>query len=185
MRRTVAAVLLLVFLVLFPDAPEPPAPAIRNTRPVAQPQAVQPSVPAVPDLPLLIPDPTPPITTVPSLCAALRNDYTPNVFHWCPTIRTELDRHTTATPRSLRANLDIVACESRGNPDAVNLEELRRGVPRSKLASGLYQHMPRYFGQRARNAGVTDPDIFDPVDNITTGVWLWAVDGPHHWPNCG
>jgi hypothetical protein len=74
----------------------------------------------------------------------------------------------------------IIDCESAGRPDAVN---------RSSKATGLFQHLPRYFDARGEKAatvfGFDNPTLTMPLDNIATGVWLFKTQGPGHWPNCG
>lgn len=69
----------------------------------------------------------------------------------------------------------ILACESNGDPDAVN--------PTSG-AAGLFQHIPRFWEERSAAAGYGGSDIFDPVANIAVAAWL-AYDAPaggwQHW----
>lgn len=72
--------------------------------------------------------------------------------------------------------LRVMYCESRGNPDAVN---------DSSGASGLFQHLPRFWPQRSQAAGFAGASIFDPEANIATAAFLATRDGWRHWPNCG
>lgn len=72
--------------------------------------------------------------------------------------------------------LRVIYCESRGNPDAVN---------DSSGASGLFQHLPRFWPQRSQAAGFAGASIFDPEANIATAAFLATRDGWRHWPNCG
>jgi hypothetical protein len=69
----------------------------------------------------------------------------------------------------------ILACESNGDPDAVN--------PRSG-AAGLFQHLPRFWEERSTAAGYGGSDVFDPVANVAVAAWL-AYEAPaggwHHW----
>ena len=69
----------------------------------------------------------------------------------------------------------VLACESNGDPGAVN--------PTSG-AAGLFQHMPRFWEERSWAAGYCGRDIFDPVANVAVAAWL-AYDAPaggwHHW----
>ncbi len=70
--------------------------------------------------------------------------------------------------------LRIVACESGGVPDIRN----RAGG----TASGLFQHLPRYWDARARKAGWEGADIFSPEANIAVSAWLFNDGaGRSHW----
>jgi hypothetical protein len=68
--------------------------------------------------------------------------------------------------------LMILNAESTGVPTAVN--------PRSR-ASGLFQHLPRYWEERSRAAGWAGADIFDPEANIAVAAWLRATSPQHGW----
>lgn len=71
--------------------------------------------------------------------------------------------------------LRIMHCESRGLPNAYN---------RSSGASGLMQHLPRYWDMRTEAIGMAGADIFDPWVNIYASAWLaLAADGGgwFHW----
>ena len=72
--------------------------------------------------------------------------------------------------------LGVIACESRGDPSAHN---------GSSGASGLFQHMPRYWSERSSAAGWSGASIFDPEANVAVAAWLAYSDGWGHWPNCG
>ena len=71
--------------------------------------------------------------------------------------------------------LRILACESNGDPNAVN--------PTSG-AAGLFQHIPRFWDERSAAAGHPGANVFDPVANIAVAAWL-AYEAPaggwHHW----
>lgn len=60
--------------------------------------------------------------------------------------------------------LSVMHCESRGNPNAVN--------PTSN-ASGLFQHLPKYWDSRSRQAGIPGANIFDPGANVRVAAWLY------------
>lgn len=68
--------------------------------------------------------------------------------------------------------LCILWHESRGDPGAVNP---------SSGASGLFQHLPRYWSERSAKAGVAGADIFDPTANVIVAAWLQRVGGWKHW----
>tara|TARA_Y100000034_G_scaffold17575_1_gene19257 strand:- start:22 stop:747 length:726 start_codon:yes stop_codon:yes gene_type:complete len=71
----------------------------------------------------------------------------------------------------------VILCESAGRDRVLN--------PSSK-ASGLFQHLPKFWEERyvlANDAGyVNDGDILDPEDNIAVAAWLYYEDGgSKHW----
>ena len=74
--------------------------------------------------------------------------------------------------------LRIMQCESSGRPNAINPDS---------SASGLMQHLPRYWPDRAARAGKPGANVFDPYDNIWVSAWLalGPADGHgsgwHHW----
>jgi len=71
--------------------------------------------------------------------------------------------------------LRIMECESGGDPLAKN--------PTSS-ASGLMQHLTRYWDERAAAAGMPGGDVFDGRTNIYVSAWL-ALAAPgggwQHW----
>jgi len=72
---------------------------------------------------------------------------------------------------NVRVFASVAWCESRLDPDAYN--------PSS--ASGLFQHLARYFDARAEAAGVSDADIFDPVANAQAAGYLMSSQGMAPW----
>lgn len=69
--------------------------------------------------------------------------------------------------------VDVVQCESHGQPDAKN--------PRS-TASGLFQHLASLWSDRAAKAGYAGTDVFDPVANTAVAAWLvYEGGGWRHW----
>jgi hypothetical protein len=68
--------------------------------------------------------------------------------------------------------LQIISCESHGDPRAVNA---RTG------ARGLMQHLDRYWAGRAEAAGWAGASSYDPEANIAVGAWLLANGGISHW----
>lgn len=68
--------------------------------------------------------------------------------------------------------LCIIDAESGGNPDADN--------PRSS-ASGLMQHLAKYWPARSAAAGWGGASIWDPTANIAVGAWLYYTGGAGHW----
>jgi hypothetical protein len=59
--------------------------------------------------------------------------------------------------------VSVMACESHGDPFAVN--------PFSG-AAGLFQHMPPYWPPRAANSGWAGASVFHPEANIAASAWL-------------
>lgn len=68
--------------------------------------------------------------------------------------------------------LMILYAESAGNPDAQH--------PGSK-ASGLFQHLPKYWAERSTAAGWGGASIWDPEANIAVAAWLRATNQRHGW----
>lgn len=67
----------------------------------------------------------------------------------------------------------VIHCESNGNPNAVN--------PTSS-ASGLFQHLPRFWDERSAAAGFAGANIFDPTANVGVASWLvYEGGGWSHW----
>ena len=120
---------------------------------------VEESVPIV----VATPEPTPTVILVAS-------PYGENVERWRSDVRGALAEYglSDEEDRFMR----VMWCESRGDPDAVNAES---------GASGLMQHIPRYWDDRARAAGFQGASPFDPIANIYASVWLLHVGGWSHW----
>jgi hypothetical protein len=68
--------------------------------------------------------------------------------------------------------LRIIACESGGDPEARN--------PHSS-ATGLFQHLGRYWPRRSAAAGWAGADITDPFANIAVAAWLLEHGGTSNW----
>ena len=90
--------------------------------------------------------------------------------------RADVERYFPAN--RVEQALRVMDCESGGDPNAFN--------PRSG-ASGLMQHLQRYWDYRSTRAGWAGADIFNPTANIAVAAWL-AQDGVdkglsywHHW----
>lgn len=72
--------------------------------------------------------------------------------------------------------LAILWCESTGDPGAYNT---------SSGASGLFQHLARYWADRSTKAGWAGASIMDPEANTAVAAWLaYSGGGWGHWPNC-
>lgn len=71
-------------------------------------------------------------------------------------------------PADVDLALRVMGCESGGNPWAKN--------PRSS-ASGLYQHIMRYWPSRAAGAGFPGGSVWDPETNIAASAYLFYSAG--------
>lgn len=93
--------------------------------------------------------------------------FTPNVERW----RGLVSAHFPATV--VDQALSVMECESEGIPSATN--------PTTQ-AAGLFQHLPKYWVDRSRRAGVPGGSIYDPVANVTVAGWLYGQSGTwNHW----
>jgi len=90
----------------------------------------------------------------------------PNVERW----RSLVEQYFP--PNRVDWALAIIRCESGGDPNAYNA---------SSGASGLVQHLSRYWSERSAAAGWDGASIFDPRANIAVGAWLLAKNGPGSW----
>lgn len=76
-------------------------------------------------------------------------------------------------PADVEQALWVIHCESNGNPNAQNS---------SSGASGLFQHIPRFWAERSTAAGFAGSDIFDPTANVGVASWLvYQGGGWSHW----
>jgi len=76
-------------------------------------------------------------------------------------------------PGIVNQALSVMEGESQGNPNATN--------PTSR-AAGLFQHMPQYWAERSRAAGVPGANIYDPTANVRVAGWLYKQSGTwNHW----
>jgi len=74
-------------------------------------------------------------------------------------------------PEDVDRALCLIGFESLGDPDAYN---------DSSGASGLFQHLPKYWTERSTDAGWPGADIMDPEANVAVAAWL-RQDGWTHW----
>lgn len=94
-------------------------------------------------------------------------DFPPNVERWRGLVATYFP------PGVVNEALSVMECESRGNPAAIN--------PLSQ-ASGLFQHLPKFWDDRSRRAGVPGGNIFDPNANVRVAAWLYRQSNTWaHW----
>ena len=82
-----------------------------------------------------------------------------------------------------RADVDVAMrvlhCESRGDFRALNSSVYADPLDQ---ASGLFQHMPRWWDYRVGENGLTGyADIFDPFYNVWISAWLVHNYSWDHW----
>ncbi|HSG80327.1 MAG TPA: transglycosylase SLT domain-containing protein [Acidimicrobiia bacterium] len=97
----------------------------------------------------------------------------PNVERWRPLVERYWAQHGYAD--EVEFAMMVMYAESTGVPTALN--------PTSD-ASGLFQHLPKYWADRSARAGWAGADIFDPEANIAVAAWLRATSherGWYHW----
>lgn len=115
-----------------------------------------------------------PATTIPPAPTTQAPAFWDNVERWRPAV-TEAVFAFGGDDADIHRFLRIMQCESAGLPDAKN--------PNSS-ASGLMQHLTRYWPDRAERAGRPGADVFDPQANIWVSAWL-ALAAPEggwqHW----
>lgn len=93
--------------------------------------------------------------------------FSPAVEQW----RGLVEAHFPA--RYVNQALSVMACESEGNPNATN--------PTSG-ASGLFQHLPKYWSDRSFRAGIPGASIYDPESNVKVAGWLFGQSYTwSHW----
>ena len=72
--------------------------------------------------------------------------------------------------------LRVMACESGGDPNVMH------DYSNPASASGLMQHLGKYWSARSRAAGFAGASIFDPAANVATAAWLRDQPGGwSHW----
>lgn len=89
------------------------------------------------------------------------------IEQWRPLVSTYF------SPADVAWAMQVIACESGGDPNAKN--------PRSS-ASGLFQHLATYWEGRSAKAGWAGASIWDPEANIAVAAWLvYEGGGKGHW----
>lgn len=81
-------------------------------------------------------------------------------------------------PADVTRALWVIHCESSGDPNAVHP---------SSGASGLFQHLPKFWDDRSTQAGRSGASILDPDANVAVAAWLvYSGGGWRHWsPSAG
>ncbi|NQV05975.1 transglycosylase SLT domain-containing protein [bacterium] len=86
--------------------------------------------------------------------------FRPDVERWRPLVG-EYFRN-----RHVEQALSVMQCESGGDPKITNT---------SSGAAGLFQHIPRYWPERARAIGMPNASPYDAEANIAASAWLVQV----------
>lgn len=110
--------------------------------------------------------PPPPVRTVRPPAPRPARVAPANVEQWRPLVEKYF------SPADVPWAMRVMACESGGDHLAKN--------PRSS-ASGLFQHLARYWDDRSAKAGWAGASIWDPEANIAVAAWLYYTGGPGHW----
>jgi len=78
----------------------------------------------------------------------------------------------------------LIRCESLGDPTREGPSiPVTAGSSDTMRAAGLFQHLPKYWPDRARAIGMPDASPFDPVANIKAAALLRYAPGGgwKHW----
>ena len=75
--------------------------------------------------------------------------------------------------------LQVAFCESSAQPDT----SVNDVVNSSSGAAGWFQHLPKFWEERSRKAGIPDGDIMDPRNNVLVAAWLLyeTPQATSHW----
>ena len=130
--------------------------------------------------PELVPDPLPevpePTTTTTVAARSAAPAPTPKVVAPAPAPRPVEEWRTLVSayfaPSDVDKALAVISCESGGDPNAQNP---------SSGAAGLFQHIPRYWAERASAVGLPGASIFDPVANVSAAAYLVYSVGWSPW----
>ena len=77
------------------------------------------------------------------------------------------------SPADVDRALWVIHCESSGDPNAVH---------GASSASGLFQHLPKFWEDRSAKAGLAGANILDPDSNVAVAAWLvYSGGGWRHW----
>lgn len=120
--------------------------------------------------------PVAPLTTTPPVAALTESATTTTTDPRGTPLSEEEARSIIALffkPADVDTALKIAECESTLYPNNVNS---------SSGASGLFQHLPKYWAKRSAAAGWAGADIFDPYANTAVAAWLrYDAGGWSHW----
>lgn len=127
----------------------------------------------------ITPDPlpeTPEPTTTTTVAPARPSTPSPRLAAPPPAPRPVEEWRTLVTAYFAATDVDkalaVISCESGGDPNAQNP---------SSGAAGLFQHIPRYWPERAAAIGLPGASIFDPVANVSAAAYLVYTVGWSPW----
>ena len=105
-------------------------------------------------------------------------NYPYQVEQWRPLVYEALEDY--GIPEQTDTFLRVMQCESMGLTTAHNTNVY--SDPKDQ-ASGLMQHMPRYWDNRAEAIGMPGASPFNPIANVYASAWLLTVKhgGWVHW----
>lgn len=95
--------------------------------------------------------------------------YAAGVEQWRPLVASYF--RAGDVDRALR----IMRCESGGDPNIMH------DFSNPASASGLFQHLGKYWSSRSVAAGWAGASIFDPEANVAVAAWLQRTGGWSHW----
>ena len=79
-------------------------------------------------------------------------------------------------PGDVDRAMRIMQCESGGDPNVMH------DYSNPASASGLFQHLGKYWASRSAAAGFAGYSVFDPTANVATAAWLRDQRGGWgHW----
>ncbi len=112
--------------------------------------------------------PVPP--THPARSSSPARTYSAGVEQWRPLVAAYF------RPGDVDRALRIMRCESGGDPNIMH------DFSNPASASGLFQHLGKYWDRRSAAAGYGGVSIFDPTANVATAAWLRDQRGGwSHW----
>lgn len=94
--------------------------------------------------------------------ATTSDDSRPATSDWLSEVEVRALVSLYFEPRDVNQAVRVAWCESRFDPTSVNLRT--GGV-------GLFQHLPRYWEERASNAGFPGADPTDPEASVAAAAW--------------
>ena len=123
---------------------------------------------AVEERTTILPEVKPPAETTPSFVSA--NTYfevtTTSTLPPAVTLLTLIQEYFQ--PEDWNWALQVAFCES----SAQSYDTTSTARHPSSGASGWFQHLPKFWEERSRKAGIPDGDIMDPRNNVLVAAWL-------------
>lgn len=127
----------------------------------------------------ILPEVKPPVETIPSFVSA-NTYFEVTTTSTLPPAVTLLDLiQEYFQPEDWAWALQVAFCES----SAQSYDTTSTARHPSSGASGWFQHLPKFWEERSRKAGIPDGDIMDPRNNVLVAAWLLyeTSQGTSHW----